>query len=79
MGVGWADKADTRVFGPSTRMASCHLPRWKKPREKQIWGRVEIRASALNLLSFRVCEIPSGHMKWVVVCGRLDGDRELRV
>ena len=49
----------------------------EKVREKQISGRVEIRASALNLLSFRVCETPSGYTKWVVVCVRLAGNREL--
>lgn len=27
-----------------------------------------MRALALNLLSFSVCEVPTGYMKWVVVC-----------
>lgn len=27
-----------------------------------------MRASALNLLRFSVCEVPTGYMKWLVVC-----------
>lgn len=41
---------------------------WENLIEKQISGRVEMRASALNLLSFSVYEVPTGYVKWVVVC-----------